>query len=544
MMVENQSYTRLDTAFARFLARRTRLDGKQKQVFEQLVAQLSYEQNQGHNCMQINDEDLALVLASSLADSCGTMPLVVENNRLYTQRYWHYEKRLVMQICSRVNSHAPVEQADAVLGRYFQSSSDAIDWQRAAANMAVRQPFCMITGGPGTGKTTTVVKILAVLQELAACHPLHIALAAPTGKAAMRLQESIGSRIAELPCSDDIKKHIPNTVSTLHRLLGAKPPSPYFHHDADNPLVYDLIVVDEASMVDLALMGKLFDALKPSARLILLGDKDQLASVESGAVLADLTQALPLCTLELKTSHRFAGTIKTLADAVNAQQAEAAWAILQGGDGRCALLEHDLIAYIAAQQAGYLQLIKSGADFHDIYQSFSRFQVLCANRQGENSIADMNYRVEQHLSGQKRINLSGLWYVGRPVMVTQNNAALHLYNGDIGICMPDSEQGGKLMVFFQNADGSVKKYLPARLPGCETVFAMTIHKSQGSEFDEVLIVLPKTINPVLTKELLYTAITRAKHTVKLVTDKIVFVQALAQKVARVTGLVDKFQHAG
>ena len=193
--------------------------------------------------------------------------------------------------------------------------------------MAVQQNFSIITGGPGTGKTTTVVKILAVLQELAQ-EPLHIALAAPTGKAAMRLQESIGFNKTKLNCSEEIKARLPENVSTLHRLLGAKLASPYFRHHADNPLIYDVVVVDEASMVDLALMSKLLDALKPSARLILLGDKDQLASVESGAVLADLTQALPTHTVELQTAHRFDDNIKQLAVAVNQQNTELAWQLL------------------------------------------------------------------------------------------------------------------------------------------------------------------------------------------------------------------------
>ncbi len=381
------------------------------------------------------------------------------------------------------------------------------------------------------------------MQELAE-QPLHIALAAPTGKAAMRLQESIGKSKAKLPCSETIKNRIPETVTTLHRLLGAIPPSPYFRHNADKPLVYDLVVVDEASMVDLALMSKLLDALKPGARLILLGDKDQLASVESGAVLADLAMAETLQNnvYTLKKSHRFGGAIKELAEAVNFQQDELAWQILSDGeDGAVQCLDEDLIDYVAAQQADYLQLAKADAEFEQIFQAFSRFQVLCSNRQGKNSVADINDRVEQKLAEQKRIDLSGLWYPGRPVMVTQNNPALHLYNGDIGICMPDSFSAWKLMVFFQRADGSVKKYLPARVPHCETVFAMTIHKSQGSEFEEVLIVLPETINPVLTKELLYTAITRAKKTIKLVAGEAVFTATVRQKIERVTGLVDKFK---
>ncbi|MDO9046482.1 MAG: exodeoxyribonuclease V subunit alpha [Methylobacter sp.] len=552
VQTEQRSFSRLDVAFARFLSQRTGFDPLQKQAFETIVMTVSYEQNQGHSCIQIDRNARALLLASGLVatvpeNQANPLPLVIEQDRLYLHRYWNYENRLAMQIKAMTqtepNGNQPVAATELLLDRYFVDAIAETDDQREAAKMAAKQSFSIITGGPGTGKTFTVVKILALLQELAE-QPLHIALAAPTGKAAMRLQESIGFSKAKLPCSEAIKNRIPETVTTLHRLLGAMPPSPYFRHHADKPLVYDLVVVDEASMVDLALMSKLLDALKPGARLILLGDKDQLASVESGAVLADLAMAETLQNnvYTLKKSHRFGGAIKELAEAVNLQQDELAWQILSdGGDGAVQCLHEDLIDYVAAQQADYLQLAKADAEFEQIFQAFSRFQVLCSNRQGKNSVADINYRVEQKLAEQKRINLSGLWYPGRPVMVTQNNPALHLYNGDIGICMQDSFSSGKLMVFFQRADGSVKKYLPARVPHCETVFAMTIHKSQGSEFEEVLIVLPEAINPVLTKELLYTAITRAKKIIKLVAGEAVFTATVRQKIERVTGLVDKFK---
>jgi exodeoxyribonuclease V alpha subunit len=293
-------------------------------------------------------------------------------------------------------------------------------------------------------------------------------------------------------------------------------------------------------MVDLALMSKLVDALKPGARLILLGDKDQLASVESGAVLADLTTALPQQTLELQKSHRFDEDIKNLATAINQQQAIEAWRLLQTGNKNIALLETDLIDYISKQQIDYLRLITARAEFSDIYKAFNRFQALCATRLGKNSVSDINHAVELLLSNKKLIHLSGLWYCGRPIMITQNNAALQLYNGDIGICLRDKEQEDQLRVFFQRADGSIKKYLPARIPHCETVFAMTIHKSQGSEFEEVLIILPETISPVLTKELLYTAITRAKKTIKLVANEAVFSSTVRQRVQRVTGLINRF----
>jgi len=549
MLDEAKSVSRLDVVFAHFLSERTTFDPLQKKAFEAIVMSVSYEQSQGHSCIQLDEQGRALVLASGLAvfyshavawEQVAALPLVVEQDRLYLHRYWFYENRLAMQIKEMIKVSYSFEKLEILLDKYFQSEVDETDWQREAAKMAAAQSFSMITGGPGTGKTTTVVKILALLQELAE-QPLYIALAAPTGKAAMRLQESIGFNKAALPCPDAIKSHIPEAVTTLHRLLGAKPPSPYFRHDANKPLAYDLVVVDEASMVDLAMMSKLLNALKPGSRLILLGDKDQLASVESGAVLADLTLALPKHTLELKKPHRFDDSIKRLAVAVNFQQDDSAWEMLNEDNENVAVLEEDLVHYVSGQQVGYLRLIQAGAEFDEIYRVFSRFQVLCANRLGINSVADINHRVEQQLFEHNVINLSGLWYAGRPVMVTQNNYALHLYNGDIGICMADKDQDGKLMVFFQRTDGSVKKYLPARVPHCETVFAMTIHKSQGSEFEEVLIVLPEAINPVLTKELLYTAITRAKKTVKLVADKAVFKATVRQRIKRITGLVDKFK---
>ena len=550
MIYEKQTFSQLDRVFARFLSERSLLDASQKLAFENIVMSLSFEQSQGHSCMQINAVAQALILESGLAltltnspDTTTILPLVVEQDRLYLHRYWFYEQRLAQQLTKMTQGNISPElktttDSSFLFDKYFGIST-SIDWQRAAAIMAVNQDFCMITGGPGTGKTTTVVKILALLQELSD-QPLLIALAAPTGKAAMRLQESIGFNKTALPCSAEIKSAIPEIVMTLHRLLGAKPPSPYFRHNAKQPLVYDLVVVDEASMVDLALMSKLLDALKLGAKLILLGDKDQLASVESGSVLADLTMALPQQTLELQKSHRFDEDIKNFALAINQQQDREAWQLLQIGNKNIALLETDLIDYISQQQIAYLHLISKGAEFSDIYKAFNRFQALCAIRLGKNSVADITHAVEQSLSNKKLIHISGLWYCGRPIMITQNNADLQLYNGDIGICLRDKEQGDQLRVFFQRADGTIRKYLPARIPHCETVFAMTIHKSQGSEFEEVLIILPETNSPLLTKELLYTAITRAKKTIKLVTNMAVFSSTVRQRVQRVTGLVDKF----
>lgn len=538
-------FNRLDIAFAKFLAQRCALNPVQLPAFKNIVARLSFEQSQGHSCILLEQHEQDLVRESGLALSVEItqgleiteiLPLVLQQNCLYTHRYWFYETRLAAQLKQLLKRNYQIHNLESALDQHFKPSENSeIDWQREAAKMALTHALAIVTGGPGTGKTTTVVKILALLQELS-LQPLHIALAAPTGKAAIRLQESIGASIKTLSSTDAIKLHIPEEVKTLHRLLGARPPSPYFQHNGDKPLPYDVVVVDEASMVDLALMSKLVDALKTGARLILLGDKDQLASVESGAVLADLTASLTEHTVELQKSHRFQGDIKDLAVAVNQQQGKTAWDLLEKGGDKIGLLQDDLIAYIAKKQQPFLALIKQEADFKQVFAAFSEFQVLCSNRQGTNGISDINYRVEKQLS------LSGHWYNGRPVMMTQNNAPMQLYNGDIGICMPDKDQNNRLMVFFLRPDGSVKKVLPTRLPPCETVFAMTIHKSQGSEFNEVLIALPDKMNPVLTKELIYTAITRAKQSVKVVANADIFANAIKQKIQRYGGLAAKLSH--
>lgn len=540
-------FNRLDNAFAEFLAQRSGFSKTSPQYYEfkTLVARLSFEQSQGHSCIFLAKAEQTLVLNSGLVleveisqslEAAEILPLILQQGCLYTYRYWHYETRLAQQLRQLLKQSYQPNDLESALNRYFPNPNDDIDWQREAAKLALTHAFAVITGGPGTGKTTTVVKILALLQELS-LHPLHIALAAPTGKAAMRLQESIGASKNNLNCHDDIKQHIPESVKTLHRLLGAKPPTPYFHHNNNKPLPYDVIVIDEVSMVDLALMSKLIDALKDGARLILLGDKDQLASVESGAVLADLTASLPSHTIELQKSHRFQGQIKELAVAVNQQQGVLAWQLLEKEGEEIGLLQEELISYIAKKQWPYLTLIRQGADFKEVFNAFNEFQVLCSNRQGANGISDINQRVE------KQLHLTGHWYSGRPVMMTENNAAMQLYNGDIGICMPDKEQNNRLMVFFLRPDGSVKKVLPTRLPPHETVFAMTIHKSQGSEFNEVLIALPEKMNPVLTKELIYTAITRAKKTVKIVAETEIFMQAVKAKIQRYGGLAAKLRQS-
>jgi exodeoxyribonuclease V alpha subunit len=550
MLEPESSIDNLAKAFAAFLSQKTCLTSPANQAFETIVTALIRRQNQGHNCLEIDAQTRALLLASGVAnpsDQQSTpMPLVIDGHLLYLQRYWAYENCLAQQIKAKLNqpgivySAANDQRVEQALNCFFESGPSDSGSQRAAAKLAMQQAFSIITGGPGTGKTTTVVKILALIQHLSDT-PLLMALAAPTGKAAKRLQESVGRLKMALPCSETVKALIPDNVSTLHQLLGARPPTPYFRHNADNPLIYDVIVVDEASMIDLALMSKLFNALRPKTNLILLGDKDQLASVESGSVLADLSQiaALQANVCTLTTSHRFDESIMRLANAINLQQAETAWEIVQANP-ETTIFPQAIADYAAQKYQTYLQMIATNASIDELFQAFGQFQVLCSNRHGRNGVSDVNHRIEQKLAALKLVHPQGPWYCGRPVIITQNDHSLQLYNGDLGICLPSETQNGKLMVCFQQSNGPIKRFLPSQMPPCETAYALTIHKSQGSEFDEVLIALPDVMHPLLTKELLYTAITRAKKSVRLATSEAVLKGALKQKTNRTTGLANQF----
>lgn len=543
-MYKYQQFRSLDLAFADFLVQRSSLNTTEKADFKALCIRLSYQQYLGHSCLQINTKEQQLVIASKLATTGivteDLLPLVLEKNRLYLQRYWFYENRLAQQLQNFLTYTKSNTNFTEFLGRYF--TKPITDEQQKAITQAVNCHFSIISGGPGTGKTTIVVKILALLQELAQTqkHFLHIALAAPTGKAAARLQEVIGHSKNALSCTELIKQQIPEKVSTIHRLLNYRTYSPYFRHDCNNCLTYDLVVVDEVSMVDLALMSKLYDALKPNSRLILLGDKNQLSSVESGSVLADLITALPKYTTELKKSYRSCKKIQLLAEAVNKQEVDKAWKILTAGDQELGLWQQDLSVYAAEQYTAYLLEIKNNADYATIFKEFNRFRVLSSNRYGTKGVIEINYNIEKKLAQQNKIHPTTQWYIGRPIMVTQNDLGMRLYNGDIGICLLD-QQSGQNKIFFLLPDGSIKKVLPTGMPKHETAFAMTIHKSQGSEFAECLCVLPDNSNLILSKELIYTAITRAKTKLQIVCSYAIFCYTLQQKIRRSSGLIEKIK---
>lgn len=476
--------------------------------------------------------------------------------------------------------------------------SVCLNWQKVAAAVALSRRFAVISGGPGTGKTTTVTKLLSAMveQSISQGKTPTIKLVAPTGKAAARLTESIGKAIEQLPLAPEVKANIPTESSTLHRLLGAIPNRAEFRHNRRNPLHLDILVVDEASMVDLSMMYKLVDALPEHARLILLGDKDQLASVEAGAVLGDICSfnsagystaqgnliaemtgfdaiakprqakagsvnapaiADSLCMLQ--KSYRFDARsgIGQLAKAINNGSAKQVDQVFAKGfedienhplssDSYNLMLRtlvNEYGAYLNRMNVPLEELETQEARAKSVLDLFSQCRLLCSIREGDFGVKGLNHRIERALAARRLVNPHNdeLWYHGRPVMVTRNDHGLGLYNGDIGICMLESDSSHsdtapRLKVYFELPDGSVKAVLPSRVPDHETAYAMTIHKSQGSEFDLTLMILPPDFSPILTRELIYTGITRAKKRLMMFSDTNVLKRGIKVKTERVSGL--------
>jgi exodeoxyribonuclease V alpha subunit len=542
-MEGERSHSLLDIHFARFLAARSGFSGDEKKWFSELVARLSGAMTVGHICLPLPQEERRLLLTTHLVSESRQTPLIIHNSNLYLNKYFQYESRLARQLRARADvSYDKEKDTSRLLDHYFGRDTSEIDWQKRGAAVALEKGLTIISGGPGTGKTSTVSKIIAILLQ-ASGNTLRIGLAAPTGKAAMRLQLSVGGSLETLACPEEIRSSIPREAKTLHRLLGVRRNSPQFRHDGDNPMSWDVVIVDEASMIDLALMSKLVDALKPGSRLILLGDKDQLASVESGAVLADCIRSLPDNTVELRKTYRFDAGIKGLAESINGGYLAKVWAILQDKDiTNVSLMESDIYTYIGRCYVKYMEeilQIKNG-NMKPIFVAFAKFQVLCSVHYGERGVAGINRKVEFYLAGRGFECKPDSWYAGRPVLISRNDYNLGLYNGDIGICIPDSTDN-KLKVWFEQKDGGFKSYLPYRLPKCETAFAMTIHKSQGSEFEEVLVVLPGEDNRVLCRELLYTAVTRARERVRIDAEEKVLELGLSRQIQRYSGLAEQLQ---
>ncbi len=543
--MEEKKIRLLDIQFAKFLGVRSALTGDENRNFQDLICKLSMSLAAGDSCYPLNAAEENLVQRSGLCGE-GLQPLCVFAGYLYLQRLFQYEKQLAAKVVQMSAEPVELVAQGSFLERLY-GGQDPEDLQRIAAEKALQKNFLIISGGPGTGKTTTVVKILALLRN-ASGKDLRVAMAAPTGKAAMRLQDAVAGSVQNLPLGDREKDDFPVQAATLHRLLGVKRYSPFFRHNANNPLPFDVLVVDEASMVDLALMSKLADALRPGSRLILLGDKNQLASVESGTVLADMMKALPENTIELEKSYRFDKDIKQFAEAVNGGNGDAAWKTLQDDSPEhISLLSEDAAAYGGEVYSRYMKLASRAASMEEykaLFPMLHSFKILCTMRKGRAGVAGINERVEQVLTGKGYDCRRSEWYHGRPVMVVKNEYSLDLYNGDMGICLMDPESPGEVKVWFERPGDILQGILPGRLKSCETVYALTIHKSQGAEFEEVLVVLPENESSLVSRELLYTAVTRASKTVKIKSSHSVFQRAVSGKIKRYSGLVELMAIAG
>ncbi|OZG74668.1 exodeoxyribonuclease V subunit alpha [Hahella sp. CCB-MM4] len=508
-----------------------------------------------------------------------------ERHRLYLSRYYEAELALAIHFNRLQQTRCDLDQVKAreLLQRYFADTNGQLaadNRQALAALSACTHHFCTIVGGPGTGKTTTVTRILAMLMELnTAPHPLRMALSAPTGKAAARLMESIAKARNQLPASEEIKNGIPANASTLHRLLKVRPDGKGFRHHRDNPLALDLLLIDEVSMVDIQLMRSVLDALPPHCRLILLGDSDQLASVEAGNVLDDIcrhresfglsdhfmtfAESLglrptlgtahnppPLTdrVIRLTQSYRFTADsgIGHLARSVNEGRADDAVSILldqQWPDVHWQTLppgEPVPVAVLKPALEAYHEYLQSGTVIEAL-KAFDRYRILCATREGYYGVETLNQLLEQHLQRKGSIprNVTGAQshYRGRPVMVTHNDYRTQLFNGDIGLIWPDEQD--RLKAWFTDDQGEVRSVPLYRLPRHETVYAMTIHKSQGSEFEHCTVLMPDPEQSLLTRELLYTGITRAKKQVSLWGNKASLRAAVHRKTNRMSGLAER-----
>lgn len=498
-----------------------------------------------------------VTVGSADAEPEDVRPLRFAGNLLYLERYWRQERVVARWVDAAIaesgRGTSPGGETDpalaATLDRLFPAAEQD-DLQRRAVEVAATHRFSIIAGGPGTGKTWTVARLLAALQSHAqsgAGSRLRVALAAPTGKAAARLAESIGAAAAEARFPAQDRAHVEGlTATTLHRLLGARPGTSRFTFDRSNRLPHDVVVVDEASMVSLTLMSRLMDALRPDCRLVLVGDPDQLASIEVGAVLGDLVARPGTPVVRLEVMHRFSETtdIPALAAAIRTGDPARVDAAVRGrgiefipvdatraGPARLAGVRDDVVA------AG--RAVVTAARKGNATEALARIrghQVLCAHREGVYGVREWGRQAEAWLRRSvEGYGREGAWYVGRPLLITQNDHQLRLYNGDVGVVV--AHDGGVRAAFER--DGDVVREIPGRLGAVDTVHALSIHRSQGSQYERVTVVLPPASSPLMTRELLYTAVTRAQEHVRIVGTPEALAAAVRRPIVRASGLRER-----
>lgn len=567
-------------------------------AIETAARAVSLATSAGHACVDIGTlgGDFVLtraaLLGSKLVDttaSAASRPFVLDaQGRLYLYRYFDYERRIARRLAAmrpRPMAFDGRARLTTRLAELFPGepsrAADDLDRQKLAVALAALNELTVISGGPGTGKTTTVLNILACLVDLAP--QARIALAAPTGKAATRMQDAIRERASAL--SEAVRSRLPQEAFTIHRLLGGLPGSNAFRHDRDHPLAIDVLIVDEASMLDLALAAKLFEAVPSGARIILLGDKDQLAAVESGAVFSELSReagasdeglrrlaevgvdargaasaagdaepALADAVVWLTRNYRFGASsgIGRLAQEIRTGEPRRALDTLANTDDPALRwiddggyeLRTETIEELRAGYGAYVTaLLEDVVERDAVFEAFEGFRVLCAERGGARGVHQINALAEKSVAAVsdarwRRVAHSP-WYAGRPVMVLRNDNVLRVFNGDVGIALPGAE--GEMIVHFRQGDGSYREIPAVRLPEHETAFATTVHKAQGSEFEDVAIVLPSNISRVVTRELLYTAVTRARRRAAIVATAEIVCAAIDSPMVRHSGLLARLR---
>ncbi len=596
-------FAAIDEVFGRFVARlagKYLSDPRETQIVGHTAALVSAARAVGNSCLELavvvqpefagSDEQTfpeimawqALLLRSGVCgDGKSVTPLVLDDGRVYLGRFHDAERRVAAAIRARIENtteHSNVFRPELVelFRNLFPNSAGEIDWQGVAAAGALRSRLLFIAGGPGTGKTTVAARILALL--LHEQPSLRITLAAPTGRAATRLAEAVTAASAGMPVSDILRDSMPQQGTTLHRLLGYNPGADRFRFGPENLLTEDVIVVDEASMVDLLMMDALFGALRPSARVIVLGDPEQLMSVDTGFVLGDITRAagrggethgvglssayaalsgvaLPIdpmapplrdTVVRLRRSYRFEKQpgIGLLANAIQSQNANAAVDVLRDAnfpdvslhtrnpDEGSSRAKHSRdISSLLTTLLPHIDAYFAATSPLDALRALSAFRILCALRAGDTGVAGINATVERIFRSRGKDTVG--WYDHRPVLITVNDPATQLFNGDVGVTLTTN---GRTEVFFLTGNDAVRSMSPSRLPLHETAWAMTVHKAQGSEFDHVLFVLPDVDSRVLSRELLYTGVTRARKTVTIAGSEEMLRMAMGRTAMRASGL--------
>jgi exodeoxyribonuclease V alpha subunit len=599
--------------------------GEKNQTLKHCTLEISQHTREGQIAIECTDAQQTELLKTHVVGEAGDYkPLILDDGYLYLRRYWQYQQQLADQIKSRLNVvELDEDWAQKRLDHYFSSTeegntNDEIDWQKVAAERALHNQFLIVSGGPGTGKTTTITKILALLIELHNLQgdfkykmsnraerdnvgakrrlpegrdyksskkeggglknkQLTILLAAPTGKASIRMLDAISEAQTKLDLADEVQAQMPTQASTIHKLLGFIPEKVTFKHNRNNPLNADVVLIDEASMIDIAMMSKLIEAVPAHAKLILIGDKDQLSSVETGSVFADMCEGLnnplssaggglgrgekasPAHIVTLQKNYRFKqdSIIGQLAISANKGDSKTLLEILKDPSkpdcnllAPSTLIGNQLPEDLTAPWDNYFKVLNNpNSSITEIFEAFNQYRILCALRRGLNGSTTLSARIETSLAKKSLIKQrtsfgqiqAQSWYHGRPVMITQNSYSKGLFNGDTGITLT---RDGETKVYFPNSEASgeeeiFKSFAPVRLPAHETTWAMTIHKSQGSEFKQVTLILPHEVMPLLTRQLIYTGITRAKERVSIVASEAVLNAGVKTEMVRATHIAQK-----